>query len=68
LVAFLVLFGILEIVGGFFVFVGAKSAIHEILGTLGMGFAVMTFGIAALLNEFRLVRQLLEKSNLPPPL
>lgn len=66
MVAFLVLFGVLEIVGGFFVLAGAKSAIHEILGTLGMGFAVMTFGIAALLNEFRSVRHLLEKGKLPP--
>ncbi|WP_156918412.1 hypothetical protein [Bradyrhizobium sp. Cp5.3] len=60
--------GILEKVGGFFVPAGAKSTIHEILGTLGMSFAVMTFGIAALLNEFKSVRQLLEKSKLPPPL
>jgi hypothetical protein len=67
LVVFLALFGILEIVGGFLVFVAAKGAIHEILGTLAMGFAVLTFGTAALLSEFRLVRRVLEK-KLPAPL
>jgi hypothetical protein len=66
MIVFLVIFGILEIVGGFLVFASAKSAIHEILGTLAMGFAVMTFGIAALLGEFKRVRELLEKK--PPPL
>jgi hypothetical protein len=66
LIAFLVLFGVLEIVGGFLVFVAAKSAIHEILGTLAMGFAVLTFGIAALLGEFKRLRVLLEKRS--PPL
>ncbi|MFK4718913.1 hypothetical protein [Bradyrhizobium niftali] len=68
LIAFLIIFGVVEILGGFSVFVVAKSAIHEILGTLAMGFAVMTFGLAALLSEFKLVRELLEKSKSPPPL
>jgi hypothetical protein len=53
MVVFLVIFGMLEILGGFAVFVGAKSAIHEILGILTMGFAVLTFGLAALLSEFK---------------
>jgi predicted membrane protein len=42
---------------------GAKSAVHEILGTLAMGFAVMTFALAALLSEFKGLRRSLEKRD-----
>jgi hypothetical protein len=38
MVVILVIFAMLEFIGGFGVFAGSKSAIHEILGTLAIGF------------------------------
>jgi hypothetical protein len=42
-----------EIFFGFSVFVASKSAIHEILAILSLGFAVLTFALASILNEMR---------------
>lgn len=51
MVAILWIFAVLEFAGGLFVLVTAKSAIHEILGTLAVGFSILTIGLAALLTE-----------------
>jgi hypothetical protein len=53
MVVFLVIAGLLEVLFGFGVFTGAKSAIHEILSILAMGFGVLTFGLASILNEMQ---------------
>jgi hypothetical protein len=46
MVFILVAFAILEFIGGISVLAGSKSAIHEILGTLAIGFSIMTLGLA----------------------
>lgn len=38
--------GVLQIIGGLFTFWAAKSAIHEILATLLMGFGFLMIGLA----------------------
>ena len=48
---------ILEILAGFGTFASAKSAIHEILATLMLGFAVLTAALASILAELRRQRQ-----------
>jgi hypothetical protein len=49
----LFLVSICELIGGVGVFAVAKSAIHEILGALLVGFSFITFGLAAILDELR---------------
>lgn len=66
MIAFLIILGVLEIVGGVAVFATAKSAIHEILGTLAIGFAMLQFGQAAQLIEAQRTRGVLEKLFAPP--
>jgi hypothetical protein len=53
MVVILFLVAILELTGGIGTFGSAKSAIHEILGTLMIGFAFLTFALAAILEELR---------------
>ena len=43
----------LEIVSGLGVLGAAGSAIHQVLGTLMVGFGVMTIALAAILAELR---------------
>ena len=47
----LVIAAIFEAMFGFGAFINSKSAIHEILGILALGFSVLTFGLASILNE-----------------
>jgi hypothetical protein len=44
---------ILEFFGGLGVLLSAKSAIHEILGVLAIGFSFMTLGLASVITEIR---------------
>jgi hypothetical protein len=53
IVVILFIFAILEFIVGIAVLAGAKSAIHEILGALAIGFSVMTLGLAGILAELR---------------
>ena len=53
MIVFLAICGLVEIFFGFSVFVASKSAIHEILAILSLGFAVLTFALASILNEMR---------------
>ncbi len=63
MVVILYIFAILEFLGGFGVFAGSKSAIHEILGTLAIGFSIMTMGLAGILTEVGRSRKLLERQK-----
>lgn len=47
----------LEILGGAGVFAIAKSAIHEILGSLAIGFGFLTLGLAAVIEELQKIRK-----------
>nr|PZN83851.1 MAG: hypothetical protein DIU57_09420 [Pseudomonadota bacterium] len=58
MVIVLVLVGLLEILGGLFVFASSRSAIHEILGVLMIGFGFLSVGLAAILHELRKLRSL----------
>lgn len=49
----LVVIAALEFLGGVSVFAIAKSAIHEILGTLAIGFSFLTLGLAGIIMELR---------------
>jgi hypothetical protein len=75
----LFLFGVLLILGGIAAFGVAKSAIHEILGTLGIGFGLLICGLGVLasrlesnLEELQAVKRSLFKIAHPevrwPPL
>lgn len=63
MVVVLTLIGFLEFSGGISVFAGAKSAIHEILGILMIGFGFLTIGLASILHELRTARQHFTKST-----
>jgi hypothetical protein len=53
-VIFLWIVAVLELIGGAFVlFVTSRSAIHEILGMLAIGFAFLTGGVGAILQEMQ---------------
>ena len=47
----LVIAALLEAMFGLGVFLHAKSAIHEILGILALGFSALTFGLASIKAE-----------------
>ena len=49
----------LEFIGGVSVFAWSKDAIREILGTLLVGFSIITVGLAGILAEVAWSRKLL---------
>jgi hypothetical protein len=53
MIAFLAICGLVESIFGVIVFRTALSAVHEILAVLSIGFAVLTFALASILNEMR---------------
>jgi hypothetical protein len=63
----LIIAAVLELLIGFSVFVGAKSAIHEILAMLAVGFAMLTFGLSAIIYELRFGRIIYELLAKPKP-
>jgi hypothetical protein len=52
-VVILAIVAVIELFAGFMIFVTAKSAIHEILGTLMLGFCFLTMALASILAELR---------------
>ena len=64
MVVLLVLIGLFEFLAGVSVFAEAKSAIHEILGVLMVGFGFLTIALAAILHELRKARN---QSDMCPP-
>jgi hypothetical protein len=59
MVVILYIFAALEFIGGIGVFAGSKG--NEILGTLLVGFSIMTAGLAGILAEVASSRKLLER-------
>jgi hypothetical protein len=57
----LYVFAALEFIGGISILVGAQSAFHEILGTVAIGFSILTLGLAGILSEIQQSRNVLEK-------
>lgn len=53
MVQLLSFFAVIGLLGGIAVFLRAKSAIHGILGTLAVGFSLLTAGMASILAEVR---------------
>jgi hypothetical protein len=53
MVLLLVAAGVLEIIAGLATFASAKSAIHEILALLMVGFAFLTIALGAILRELK---------------
>lgn len=47
---------VLEAGAGLYVIGGSKSAVHEVLGMLAIGFAFLTFGMAGLVKEAERIR------------
>lgn len=43
--------GLLQMAGGVFVLVTAKSAVHEILATAAFGFGVISFALAVIIAK-----------------
>ena len=60
MVVVLFLVAALEILSGMVVNAAAKSAIHQILGSLSIGFGVMTMAIATVVYELRKARNAVE--------
>lgn len=49
--------GLLQIVGGILVAVAAKSAIHEILGSIAFGMGVLAIGLAAVIERLNAMKR-----------
>lgn len=43
---FIIIVGIIQMAAGVLVFLGSKSAIHEILGAISFGLGIVTFALA----------------------
>jgi hypothetical protein len=61
IVAFLYIFAVLEFGIGIGMFVGSHDAIREVLGTVAIGFSILTAGLAGILMEVARSRALLER-------
>lgn len=48
-----ILLAVLAILVGIAVFASAKSTVHEILALLGIGFGIMTIGLAAIMHQLK---------------
>lgn len=53
--------GLLQIVAGIAVALAAKSAIHEILGSIAFGMGVLSVGLAAIVSRLAAVQSASEK-------
>ena len=53
---FLTIVSVLELLFGLAAWSGSKSAIHEILAVLAMGFAFLTFGLAGIISEIKALK------------
>jgi hypothetical protein len=61
MVVVLYIFAALEFIGGIGVFAWSRGAIPEIIGTLLVGFSIITVGLAGILAEVAWSRKLLER-------
>jgi ABC-type amino acid transport system permease subunit len=57
MVGLLAIVGVLEVLAGLGTFASAKSAIHETLGMLMIGFAFLTLALSAILHELQKQRR-----------
>lgn len=48
---FIMILGLLQMIGGVFVAFVAKSAVHEILGSVSFGFGVLSFALAVIIAK-----------------
>ena len=53
--------GLLQIIAGIAVALSAKSAIHEILGSIAFGMGVLSAGLAAIVSKLAAVQSASEK-------
>lgn len=53
---FIIVVGILQVLAGFGVFVGSKSAIHEILGSITFGMGVLSIALALVIMRLSDIR------------
>ncbi|MBN7807258.1 hypothetical protein JZX86_18045 [Agrobacterium rosae] len=53
--------GLIQILGGIAVALSAKSAIHEILGSIAFGMGVLSIGSAAIVSRLSSVKTATEK-------
>jgi len=56
----ILLVGILQVLGGIGVFIGAKSAIHEILGSLSLGMGILSIALSVAIGELVRIRKAAE--------
>ncbi len=63
MVALIGILGILEMLGGVAVTLGAKSAIHEILGAISFGMGVLALGLAAIIRQLADVAPIRDASD-----
>src|SRR5262245_33059269 len=61
MVVMLYIFAALEFIGGIGVLVGSKDALREIVGTILVGFSIITVGLASTVAEVAWSRKLLER-------
>lgn len=52
--------GILQVLGGIGVFIGSKSAIHEILGSLSFGMGILSLALGVAIGELVRIRKAAE--------
>lgn len=53
MVAFVGILGALQILAGILVYIGAKSAMHEILAATTFGMGVVAFALGAILEQLK---------------
>jgi len=56
----IIVIGILQVLGGIGAYLIAKSAIHEILGSLSFGMGIMSIALGMAVGELAAIRRLTE--------
>jgi hypothetical protein len=58
-----VIVGLLQILAGIGAFIGAKSAIHEILGSISFGMGILSIALGIAIGHLAAIRDALVKRN-----
>ncbi len=53
----IMIIGVLQVLGGILFFLGSKSAIHEILGSLTFGLGILSIALGTVIGELQAMRR-----------
>jgi hypothetical protein len=60
---FIVIIGLLQVLAGIGAFIGSKSAIHEILGSISFGMGVLSIAMGIAVNHLGAIRDALTRRD-----